>query len=208
MGPKFREEGDGDGSPSSGRASPRRSRAPRRDRDVSRIFIAAYPPSSVVDALATAIDSIEDLPAHRRVPRTQIHLTVQFVGDVDRRDLDRVIETVERGAAGVDPFEVAADRWVTLPERGPSRLIAAAAPEVAALSTLHERLSKRLARRRSGGEKFLPHLTLLRFRSPVPGFRFDRKLVVEPIPVRSIVVVQSVLRPEGADHRALAEIPL
>ncbi len=208
MGPRERDARDDDLGGSAKR-QPRRARpqAPRKG-DVARIFVAAYPPGPVVDALRAAVAELDALPAHRPTPRDQIHLTAQFVGDVDPRDLDGVIETVERAAAGIAPFEVAIDRLITLPERGPARLIAAAAPEIGALSTLHERLSKRLARRAGGRATFLPHLTLLRFRSPVAGLCLDVPTEVAPFVVSSIVVVRSNLRPEGADHRVVAEVTL
>ena len=174
-----------------------------------RIFVAAYPPPPVADALLAAAADLE-LPRHRTTPPDQVHLTLQFVGDVDSRDLDGVLESVERAAAGVGPCEVAPDRWITLPERGPARLIAAAAPEVPALSELSKRLATRLARnvRKGKSRFFLPHLTLLRFRPPVTGLRLDVPIEPRPFTIDHIHVMRSILRPEGAEHREVREIGL
>jgi 2'-5' RNA ligase len=170
------------------------------------VFIAAYPPPAVVDALAAAARALE-LPAHRPTPPEQVHLTLQFVGDVDPRDLDGLIESAERASAGVAAFEVAPERLVTLPERGPARLVAAAAPPVPALAELVSRLAARLAREPIRGP-YLPHLTLLRFRAPVRGLAVDHPIAAAPFAVGSIAVMRSLLGRGGAEHRELREIRL
>jgi 2'-5' RNA ligase len=148
---------------------------PRRGDGGLRVFVAAYPPAGTARTLADAAAALA-LPAHRATPPDQVHLTLQFVGDVDPRDLDALLESAERAAAAVSPLAVAPDRLVTLPERGPARLVAAAAPAVPALAELVLRLAARLAREPSRSP-YLPHLTLLRFRAPARGLRIDAPVV-------------------------------
>lgn len=172
-----------------------------------RIFIAAYPPPATVDALSASAAALE-LPPHRVTPVDQVHLTLQFVGDVDPRDLEEVIESAERARMGIAEFELSPDRLIAIPDRGPARLVAASAPEVKPLSELVGRLATRLARKPQKERPFLPHLTLLRFRSAVPGFELE--IPIEPVPftVDRISVMQSILKAGGAEHRALREIAL
>jgi 2'-5' RNA ligase len=172
-----------------------------------RVFIAAYPPSPVVDMLAARAADL-DLPAHRVTPLDQVHLTLQFVGEVDRRELERVIESAERAAAGVGSFEVVPNRLICLPERGPARLIAAAAPEVSPLTELTRRLAARLARKPGKGRRFLPHLTLLRFRASARDFSMDEAIEPTPFTVDRIAVMRSTLTKGGAEHREVREILL
>jgi len=178
-----------------------------------RIFIAAYPPAEVVETLAAAARGIEGLPACRWTPAEQVHLTLLFVGEVDPRRVETVIESAERAAAGIESFELAPDRLITLPERGPARLLAATAPGSPSLGELAVRLARRLATPRRRGDRidadrFLPHLTLLRFRAPVARFAIDRPIPAAPFRVERIAVMRSVLGREGAEHRELREIPL
>ena len=178
-----------------------------------RIFVAAYPPAAVVEALCTSARGIEGLPPSRWTPPDQVHLTLLFVGEVEPRRVDAVIESAERAAAGIGAFSLALDRLITLPERGPARLVAAAVPEAFPLTELVGRLAHRLATHRRkerarGSERFLPHLTLLRFRSPAARFAVDAAISPTPFAVDRIAVMRSTLTREGAEHRELREIAL
>lgn len=182
------------------------------DRPGLRLFVAAYPPPEVADALARAAQAL-DLPPHRPTPPDQVHLTLLFLGEVDPRRLDSVIESAERAAAGIGAFELAPDRLISLPERGPARLVAAAAPEAPPLTELTRRLAHRLAAHRRkersrAGERFLPHLTLLRFRSAVAKLVVDEAIPVERFVVDRISVMRSTLLRGGAEHREVKEIGL
>lgn len=187
---------------------PRARPAPRRRRgDAVRVFIAAYPTPALVDRLAASARALP-LPKHRVTSPDQVHLTLLFVGDVDPRDLDETVTSVERAAAGVGPFTLTLDRLATLPERGPARLVAAFAPPVDPLTELQGRLAQRLARRGRKRERFTPHLTLLRFRPPVEGFAVDEPLEPMEFPIETIAVMRSILKPGGAEHREVRAIRL
>ncbi len=172
-----------------------------------RIFIAVYPPPAIVEALAEAVGALE-LPPHRPTPPDQVHLTLQFVGEIDFHGLEDVIESAERAAAGTFAFELSPDRLIAIPDRGPARLVAASAPQVKSLSELVGRLVTRLARKPRKERPFLPHLTLLRFRSVAPGLELERPIAPVPFTVDRISVMQSILKAGGAEHRALREIAL
>ncbi len=177
-----------------------------------RLFVAAYPPPDVADAWLTSVSDLA-LPDHRLTPADQVHLTLQFIGDVDRRDLAATMESTERAAAACRAFELTPDRFLSLPEpnrdgRVDTRLVAIGAQAVSSLSTLHERLSQRLARRPRRREKFLPHWTLLRFRSPISGLVIDQPIDPQPLLIDRISLMQSQLRPSGAEHHELREIVL
>src|SRR5689334_14963030 len=87
-----------------------------------RLFVAAYPPSSVVEQL---LGLVADVPGLRVTAPEQLHLTLQFIGDTLPRELEDVTESVRRAAAGLGTAAVSVQRLITLPERGRPRLIAA-----------------------------------------------------------------------------------
>ena len=174
-----------------------------------RLFVALYPPAEVAEALL-AVTAGLDLPPHRLVPAGQVHVTVQFIGERDPRELDDIAESVRRSAAGLGPFTLTPQRLITLPTRGPRRLVAAETDAPAPLPELKQRLVTRLAKPgKRGSRGFLPHLTLLRFRRPAPGasvppavpdataFRVDR-----------VALMRSTLHPSGARHEELESVPL
>lgn len=70
-----------------------------------RLFIAIYPPKEIARELLEWLGAF-DLPPHRLTPIDQVHLTLQFIGDVTPGRLKETIESVERSAAGLDAFEM------------------------------------------------------------------------------------------------------
>jgi 2'-5' RNA ligase len=175
-----------------------------------RLFVAIYPPPEHVERLAAALGAL-DLPPHRLTPRAQVHLTLHFIGEVPASDLDDAIESVQRSAAGLPDFSLTTRRLITLPRRGPSRLVAAETDAPPTLLEAQRRLVTRLAARprRRPGDRFTPHLTLCRFRSPARGLRIDVPVeAAGAFHVDRIALMRSVLRPEGAEHREVASVEL
>lgn len=179
---------------------------PAYGSDTLRLFVAAYPPPEVVDAWRRTLRGL-DLPPHRETPPEQVHLTLHFMGDTDRRQLDNVVESVRRSASGLSAFTLNVDRLISLPDHGPARLIAAAAKPHPTAAELHERLARRLARPGKGRGEFLPHMTLCRFSAQT---RARTDLAIEPtdVPVGSVWLMRSVLGVSGAAHAQIAEVRL
>lgn len=176
-----------------------------------RLFVAIYPPPEIVAEALEWLSAFR-LPPHRLTPADQVHLTLQFIGDVTPGRLDETIESVERSAAGLDAFTLQLTRLLRLPERGPARLIAAEADQPVSLMEMQRRLAHRLARnpRENSGDRFLPHFTLARFRSPT-WFDIDvgdAPLASEPFVVESVALMSSTLTPEGARHVPVRAFPL
>lgn len=150
------------------------------------------------------------LPRNRVTPADQVHLTLQFVGDVPAKELDEIRESVTRAAAGLHSFMLMPRRFVSLPEHAHPRLIAAETDSPSTLLELQHRLAHRLARnvRDRAGDRFRPHLTLCRF---APGPRpepVDHPITLPPFEVEHLRLMRSVLRPDGADHREVERIVL
>lgn len=173
-----------------------------------RLFVAAYPPAQVARALLDQLSALS-LRDVRPSPGEQVHLTLQFIGDTDARELPEVQESVERAAAGLTPASVEVLGLMSLPQRGRARLVAAELASHPTMLELHRRLALRLARnaRERSGDRFLPHMTLGRFPSgsgerveaPVQPLRFE---------IAEAVLVESLLKPQGAEHRPVARFPL
>ncbi len=177
-----------------------------------RMFVAVYPPPDAARALLGLLGSV-DLPAHRVTPIEQVHLTLQFIGDVPQAELGSVIESVERSAAGVARFRLEAASLVFLPPGPRARVVAASvdspAPEVLEIQT---RLARRLSRARARpGDRFTPHLTLARFevqgarRGPAP-----ERVLIAPVgfEVREVVLMRSTLGASGAVHHRVCGVEL
>lgn len=171
-----------------------------------RLFVAVYPTADRVAAWFEAMATL-DLPPHRRTPAAQVHLTLQFIGDVPVAALDATIESVERATSGLSRFELSPTALTCLPERGPKRLVALEVNRQATLLEVQRRLAARLARRaRPGreGDRFRPHFTLCRFRRPVKMPPLDVAIDAAPFEVGEVVLMRSTLAPDGARHEPVA----
>jgi 2'-5' RNA ligase len=177
-------------------------------RPVMRLFVAAYPPLESARAMLELLGGV-DLPEHRLVPPEQVHMTLHFVGDTDKRQLEDVMESVQRAAAGVKAFDLRPRELMCLPERGDPRLVAVETDAPAGLLEIQRRLAGKLARPARDRQRFLPHLTLCRFRNGARVWRVARRTVeMEAFAVREIRLMDSVLRPGGAEHREVGRVGL
>jgi 2'-5' RNA ligase len=174
-----------------------------------RLFVAAYPPEDCARAMLRLVKKL-DLPEHRLTTIEQLHLTIQFIGDTPVKDLDRVIESVGRSASGLKRFMLVPRRLVSLPEGKPARLVALETDAPAALREMHRRLVTRLAAatRNKLDERFLPHFTLCRFRSPRMIEPIAREVELDAFDISRILLMRSVLGPQGATHDEVAGFEL
>jgi 2'-5' RNA ligase len=166
-----------------------------------RLFAAIYPPPDLAHAMLEALKSLQ-LPAHRATPLEQVHMTVQFIGDMPSAAVDATIESVQRAVAGLRLFHLKPTQLIALPERGPARLIALETESHPTLIEIHRRLVTRLARtvRERTAERFCPHLTLCRFRSPARGLNVERELSLPDFAVERVRLMRSTLNSQGATH--------
>ena len=171
------------------------------------LFVAIYPPPEHVARLLAMLKEI-DLPRHRPTPADQIHLTLHFIGDMPESEMESTYESVERSAAGIGPHELAIERLITLPERGPSRLVAAETSSPPQLLEIQRRLAMRLAVKPSNRD-YQPHITLTRFAAPDSRLRIEQAIADElRFTVDRLHLMRSTLRSEGAVHHLVREFPL
>ena len=173
-----------------------------------RLFVAAYPPPQIAAQLVAQLSAMQLRGLKVSLP-DQVHLTLQFIGDTDPRQLDDVQESIRRAASGLPPANIAVLGLISLPERGRARLVAAELEPHPTLLELHRRLALRLATntKERSRDRFLPHMTLGRYTSA--GDRVEHALPDQPrFDINEVSLMQSLLRPDRAEHRVLATFPL
>jgi 2'-5' RNA ligase len=176
-----------------------------------RLFVAAYPPPELVERWRERLEELE-LPPHRLTALEQVHLTLQFLGDTPEHELESVVESVSRACSGLAASHLHATRLIALPRRGPARLVAVETDAPPSLVELQRRLARRFAEkpRERGRSRYLPHITLCRFRAP-GRLKLDREALslgqadaTAPFPLREVKLVRSVLGSAGAQHFEVA----
>jgi len=176
-----------------------------------RLFVGIYPPPAISEQLLTELHK-HSLPPYRPTSLAGVHLTLHFIGDTQSKDVESVTESVKLARGGICQFTLQLHSLLSLPQnkRNPARLIAAQTDAPSPLLELQRRLVSRLARepRRPSHDRFLPHLTLCRFRQPRRIPPLDHALTIDSFPVSEIRLMRSKLKPSGAVHKIVEIFPL
>jgi 2'-5' RNA ligase len=166
-----------------------------------RLFVAIRPPRLVREHLLAAMGGVGGA---RWQSDEQLHLTLRFIGEVDRRvaeDVDAALRSVHQ-----PPFEIALNGTGAFDRRGvPSALWAGVTPHEP-LAALHRKIEQALVRAGIApeGRAFLPHITLARLprgAGPVEGFvRGQSGLSGTAFTVDAFGLFESRLAPGGAEY--------
>jgi 2'-5' RNA ligase len=178
-----------------------------------RLFVALRPPPDVREPLLAVMSGIEGA---RWQTDNQLHLTLAFLGEVDRHGLDAATDAL--ATLDAPPLDLGLGQFGTFDTERPGRTAALwigvePADPLAALAR-----STRTALRRAGllpdPRKFTPHITLARFGSAgASSERLRPWLTHAPTPRASWLaaafhLVESTLGSEGAHYNPIASYPL
>lgn len=179
-----------------------------------RLFVGLAFPDSLRESLAILC---HDLPGARWVEPENFHLTLRFIGEVDRHtaaDIDDALQRItspvfEMSLAGLGVFERRRKTralWagVTQEQRGKSDL-----------THLHSKVESAVVRTGQPPEprKFKPHVTLARFREAHPTriqsfVEHNGLFRAGPVTVDRFVLFESHMGKGGSVYDVLADYPL
>jgi len=170
-----------------------------------RLFVAIRPPESIRDLL---IDAMDDSADFRWQNDDQLHLTLRFVGDVERPTADDLGDALGRIRA--TPFELRIAGVGRFEQRSAGALWAAVEPKtpVAALATKVERVCQSVGLKPER-RAFHPHITLARWKGRRTREVHDylertRGLSSEPFAVDEFILFESRLSRHGAHYEEAA----
>jgi len=174
-----------------------------------RLFVAVRPPDTIRDQL---IDAMDDSPEFRWQDDEQLHLTLRFIGEVERPLAEDLAEALGRISA--PRFDARVKGVGRFDQRNSGVLWAGVEPKepFAALAAKVERvcIGVGLAPERRA---FHPHITLARWK----GYRSreaedyvarQRALVSDGFSVDSFRLFESRLSRHGAHYEEIARYPL
>lgn len=178
-----------------------------------RVFIAIPFPDSIKQKLQQVQDRLKDLGADVRWAKVeQLHGTLSFLGEVDRRRVSEVHQGLEGAVLGVPPFSIEVRGIGVFPSWRRPRVLWIGLDGGEALIDLHERVANALEEIGYPKEnrRFRPHATLGRFRSSRnvgPLVELLHRIEQEcygRFKVDHITLFDSRLRPEGPLHHEIA----
>jgi 2'-5' RNA ligase len=169
-----------------------------------RLFLALRLPEPALDALEEWQRT--HLRGVRVVPREHLHVTLAFLGHRPARDLDAVAGVLREAAAAAGPdLRLEAVRYR---ETRTVAMVVLDDPSGAA-TALAEDVQGRLASLglyRREGRRWLPHVTVARFRSR-PGLRLPPPAMGTFVPSDAAAYL-SRLHPGGAQYAVLESVAL
>lgn len=174
-----------------------------------RLFVALRPPRAIRDILITAMHGIAGA---RWQNDEQFHLTLRFIGEVDRHQAEDIAAalgglyapTVTVRIAGVDLFE----------RQGRPHMVWAGVEPHEALAALHRKVDQLLARVGVAPETrtFMPHVTLARLNrgsGPVaPFLALNSDLASPDFAFDHVTLYESELGHGGSRYHPVARYPL
>lgn len=163
-----------------------------------RLFVAVRPPRPIRDLLRAAMGGVAGA---RWQTDDQLHLTLRFLGEVDRHaaaDVHAALAAIHHPR-----FDIALDGFGTFDRRGIVNALWAGVTPHAPLKTLHNKIDQACARAgiRPDERAFTPHITLARLNrasGPVAGFAEAAPLTSEPFTVDDFALYESELTPAGS----------
>lgn len=147
-----------------------------------RMFVALMPPKAVLESLAGFLAPRQEAePGFRWTADEQWHVTLAFLPEVAKRQLDDLLSRLERAAARRMPFSICIAGGGAFPNVGRAKVVYAGLD----LGPHHEELARlatgvRAAANKAGaavdGATFSPHVTLARLSRPTEVSRWIRVL--------------------------------
>ena len=174
-----------------------------------RLFVAIRPPEPVIDAL---VDAMDDSPELGWVASDNLHLTLRFIGEVERPLANDIAAAL--GRIRFEPFKLSLSAVGRFDRRGGGALWAGVEPKkpVAELAAKVDRACVS-AGLEPEHRAFHPHITLARYKRQSAGaaLDFERRrssLSSTPFPVDNFALFESHLSRHGAHYDEVAAYPL
>lgn len=174
-----------------------------------RLFVAIRPPAPVRAAL---LDAMGEVAGARWQSDDQLHLTLRFIGEVDRRTAEDIAAALD--AIRFPAFDVALAPLGTFDQRGRPAVIWAGVVPSDPLKALRAKVEQACVRAGLEPERraFHPHITLARLGrgAGAPAGAFDASPAIARLAFRAdaFALFESRLGSEGAAYEEVARFPL
>jgi 2'-5' RNA ligase len=174
-----------------------------------RLFVAIRPPRIIREQL---IGIMHGISGARWQSDEQLHLTLRFIGEVDRHRAEDIAAAL--GRVTFPAFSIALNGIGYFDENGRKGQLWAGVTPHGTLERLHRKVDSTL--KQAGVEPdrraFLPHITIARMNSrsgPIDNFAdMQGGLSSASFEIRHFALFESTLGSEGARYETIARYPL
>lgn len=174
-----------------------------------RLFVAIRPPKPVRDQLLGVMGGVAGV---RWQSDDQLHLTLRFIGEVDRHQGEDVAAAL--GAIGQPRFEIALNGLGLFESRGQPESVWAGVAPPEPLRDLHKKVDQACVRAGLAPERraYRPHITLARLRrgaGDVAGLMQSAGGIASaPFAIDHFALFESELTPQGSIYSLIERYAL
>ena len=172
--------------------------------------MAAVPPRELRERLASFTVKLER-DGLRVLPAEQLHVTVVFLGNVADAAIGALAAEMASVTAREPAFALEVLHARPAPERRPRMLwalVGASEPLVRLSRSLHE-VARHAAPDRAKPLRGYPHITLARYRRPLPELEaMELPLAERRFDVTELHLIRSHLSPKSARYETVSALPL
>lgn len=174
-----------------------------------RLFAAIRPPEEMRDAL---IDTMEALDGARWQDEEQLHLTLRFIGEVDRHTAEDVADALSR--IRMEPFPLLIDGVGHFERKGVPHAIWARVEPSRELIELQKSVEQACRGAGVEGEtrRFTPHITIARLNRSsgdiAPWLARHADLKLGPWQAEHFSLYRSHLSKHGSTYEKIADFPV
>jgi 2'-5' RNA ligase len=186
-----------------------------------RSFVAIEFPSTIQDAIiwqTTILRKNYPNPVIRWVKPENIHLTLKFLGDLAKSDLDVLARSLTDEAKRVEPFSISFTNLGIFPNSKKPRIIWIGVNSPAILMEFQSKIESLTSRHGIHIEQrpFSPHITLGRISERNSLLNIDNLILdissikvstIDNVNISSIKIFKSDLKPDGPIYTVISNIP-
>jgi len=182
-----------------------------------RSFIAVHLPDNVREQISLFESRLKRLDSDVKWIRpNNMHITLKFLGDIKQEQIESIANVMFDTAKPIEPFEIIVQGVGAFPNASRPRVLwLGIQSEGKVLENMASELDQMLSRLyfKTDNRVFKPHLTLGRVKSQrkieeVIQVLFQEGFESRPFCVNHIHLMQSRLKPSGAEYQVLKSIQL
>lgn len=181
-----------------------------------RLFVALQPPLSLHAEMARALKALQSIK-HKGiswVPAENLHLTVNFIGEVAEHQVDAIKELISTHAAKLDAVKLKIEGIDLFPHSSPRLIWLKLSGDEKDLSHLNRQLLSGMRQMgiEADAKKLKLHITLGRIKAP-QSQEFERSAMMHEIKTEklywdTLALYRSTLRPDGARYDIIEQYNL
>ncbi|MEW6482959.1 MAG: RNA 2',3'-cyclic phosphodiesterase [bacterium] len=180
-----------------------------------RLFIAIELEERIKDAISLAIKEIKIPLKPKWVNPANCHITLKFLGEVEKERLSKILDVLKDEALKHKPFTISFGSIGAFPREDYPRVIWIGIEKgFDSLSLIANSLEDSLFKIGFPKEKrpFSAHLTLARIKSPqktnLLSPYLSKRFIIDEMSVKEIMLIESKLTPKGPIYTDLQVFPL